>query len=536
MPLETTSTPPSLATSYTAANVEPEIYQFWEDNGLFQPENHPQLKEGATPFSLVIPPPNVTGTLHIGHALGNTLQDILVRWHRMQGKPTVWIPGTDHAGIATQNVLEKRLAAGQVEGFPEGTTKQSLGREAFLEQVWLWAKSCQGSIWTQFKKLGISPDWSRERFTLDAGLSKAVRETFVRLYNEGLIYRGRYIVNWDPVAQSAISDIETEYVEQEGFLWQLAYPLKEGSGHLVVATTRPETLYGDVAIAVHPEDERYKHLIGQTVILPLANREIPIVGDSYVDMAFGTGVLKITPAHDPNDFEIGRRHNLTPILVLDEQARLLPLDFIPSTLHGLERFEARKQTEALLEERGILVKKEAHTHRVGIAQRSGAVIEPLLSEQWFVRTKPLAEEALKAHETGEIRFIPERWSKDYLRWMTSIQDWCISRQLWWGHPVPAWYHNETGELYVGHEAPADAENWRPDPDVLDTWFSSGLWPFSTMGWPDTETADFKQFYPTSVLVTGFRHHFLLGRSYDDASAQAHGAIAFPYRIYSRFGA
>lgn len=497
------ATASQLASSYEASVIEPAMAALWDEHQVFRPENNPKLSEDAEAFSLVIPPPNVTGTLHMGHALDSTIQDIIIRWNRMSGKRTLWLPGMDHAGIATQNVVEKQLQAGNIAGYPAGTTRHDVGKERFLELVWQWAKSRQQDIWKQFKRLGISPDWSRQRFTLDEGLCQAVRETFVRLYEAGLIYRGRYIVNWDPVNQSAISDIETEYHDEEGHLWEIAYPLKDESGHLVVATTRPETLYGDVAVAVHPEDERYRHLIGKTVVLPLANREIPIIGDSYVDAEFGTGCLKITPAHDPNDFEVAKRHNLDPLIVLDEEARIKPLDFIPNALHGLDRYEARAKTEALLEERGALVSKKDHAHRVGRAQRSGAVIEPLLSEQWFVKTKPLAEQALKALEAGEIEFIPERWTKDYLRWMTNIQDWCISRQLWWGHPIPAWYHNETKELYVGHEPPQDAENWTAETDVLDTWFSSGLWPFSTMGWPNEQAEDFQRFYPTSTLVTGF---------------------------------
>jgi len=487
-----------LEKTYEPNAIEQKIYDYWETHNLFKPEVHPNATEK---FSIVIPPPNVTGVLHMGHALDNTIQDILTRYSRMLGKKTLWMPGTDHAGIATQSVVERQLKA-------EGKTRYDLGRDPFLEKVWDWANHSKKNITGQLRRLGVSPDWSRERFTLDDGCSAAVKKAFVHLYNQGLIYRGEYIVNWDPVTQSAISDIETEYSEEESFLWEIAYPVKGGKESLVVATTRPETLYGDVAVAVHPDDDRYQHLIGKTVIQPLTNRELPIVGDDYVEMDFGTGALKITPAHDPNDFEIGKRHQLENLVVLDNQACLLPLDFIPNALHGVERFEARKQTETLLDAAGALVGKKEHTHRVGRGQRSGAVVEPLLSKQWFVKTKPLAEQCLKALDNGDIRFIPERWTKDYLRWMTNINDWCISRQLWWGHQIPAWHDQDTGELIVSEDDPTtwpenQGRNLVRDPDVLDTWFSSGLWPFSTMGWPDEQADDFKAFYPTDVLVTGF---------------------------------
>lgn len=487
-----------LPKAYEPQAVEPGIYEFWESTKLFKPE----VNEGSdTRFSIVIPPPNVTGTLHMGHALDNTIQDIIIRWHRMLGHKTLWMPGTDHAGIATQSVVERNLKA-------KGQTKYDLGREKFLEEVWDWANQCMGGITGQLRRLGVSPDWERQRFTLDDGCSLAVRTAFKHLYDKGLIYRGEYIVNWDPVTQSAISDIETEYEDEDSFLWEVAYPVVGTDERLVVATTRPETMYGDVAVAVNPEDPRYQHLIGKTVELPLTGKQIPVIGDDYVDTAFGTGALKITPAHDPNDFKIGQKHRLDAVIVIDEKGAIKDLDFIPEAIRGLDRFEARLKTEALLESNGHLVRKLEHRHRVGRAQRSGAVIEPLLSKQWFVKTKPLAEQALEALERGEIRFIPERWTKDYLRWMTNIQDWCISRQLWWGHQIPAWHCEACNELTVEIETPqqcahCNSSQIRQDPDVLDTWFSSGLWPFSTMGWPNTDAQDFKDFYPTDVLVTGF---------------------------------
>ena len=511
----TTEVSPAISSAFEPKIIETKWYQFWETQGLFKPEvalqAHWEAKNQPVPtqpetYSIVIPPPNVTGTLHMGHALDNTIQDIFIRYHRMLGHETLWMPGTDHAGIATQAVVERKLLAGEIEGYPKGTTRVSVGKPQFLELVWVWSKQCQESIFGQFRRLGISPDWSRQRFTLDAGLSAAVQKTFVDLYNQGLIYRGTYIVNWDPGSESAISDIETEYFEEEGHLWHIAYPLAtsgaSGEGEIVVATTRPETLYGDVAVAVNPNDPKLSQYVGQQVIVPLTGRTVPVIADEAVELDFGTGALKITPSHDPNDYAIGQRHGLPQLLIFNTKAELLPLEGIPQALHGVGRWEARKQTEALLVELGLLRDKKAHTHRVGKAQRSGEVIEPLLSQQWFVKTKPLAETCLKALEAGELSFAPERWTKDYLRWMTNIQDWCISRQLWWGHQIPAWYHQTTGELYVGTQAPA-GEEWVQDPDVLDTWFSSGLWPFSTMGWPDLEAADFKKFYPTSLLVTGF---------------------------------
>ncbi|MFM7469001.1 MAG: valine--tRNA ligase [Vampirovibrionales bacterium] len=499
-----------------------QIYTWWEQHQLFTPEvqvalqaalpHRPTHRPSGEPlpeaFSMVIPPPNVTGTLHMGHALDNTIQDVMTRYHRMLGVPTVWLPGTDHAGIATQSIVEKRLREGLIEGYPADTTRYALGRETFLKLVWEWVHARQGDILGQLKRLGVSVDWSRTRFTLQPELQQAVRKAFIQLYAQGLIYRGEKIVNWDPVSQSAISDIETEYADEQGFLWHIAYPLVSGEGSITVATTRPETLYGDVAVAVHPDDERYAAWIGQQVVLPLTGRTIPVIADTYVEKDFGTGALKITPAHDPNDFEVGERHGLTPLRIFNDKAELLALEGIPEAFHGLDRWEARRRTEEALEAQGFLQGKQEHAHRVGRSQRTGEVVEPLLSKQWFVSTKPLAEKALSHYDEGHLAFVPERWSKEYLRWMTNIQDWCISRQLWWGHAIPAWHHQETGEVYVGEQAPEPSELWKPDPDVLDTWFSSGLWPFATFGWGwETPTAqsekDLRQFYPTTNLVTGF---------------------------------
>jgi valyl-tRNA synthetase len=493
------SSTPNLSKAFEPKDVESRTYAFWEENHLFKPEVHPDAEKT---FSLVIPPPNVTGVLHMGHALDCTIQDILVRWHRMLGDKTLWMPGMDHAGIATQNVVERNL---RTEGAPG---KDEMGREAFVNLIWDWANARKSDIAGQFKRLGISPDWERQRFTLDEGLSKAVRHAFVHLYNKGLINQGTYIVNWCPRCVSAISDIETDYVDEESYLWEIAYPLASSEAKLVVATTRPETMYGDVAVAVNPEDSRYQQYIGQTVRLPLTNREIPIIADAYVDVSFGTGALKITPAHDPNDFKIAQQHKLDPVWVIDERGRLKDEAYIPEEIRGLERFDARQRTEAMLEQQGFLVRKREHSHRVGHCQRCQTPIEPLLSKQWFVKTKPLAERCLESLEAGEIKFMPERWTKDYTRWLGDIQDWCISRQLWWGHQIPAWHCADCRGVTVALEDPTQcvhcaATNIAQDTDVLDTWFSSGLWPFSTMGWPDTKAADFKDFYPTNVLVTGF---------------------------------
>ncbi len=503
-----------MPTAYQAHAIEATCYQFWLGQELFEPDKaldawyaakgESRPDNSAIPhFSMVIPPPNVTGNLHMGHALDNTIQDVFVRWHRMLGHRTLWMPGMDHAGIATQSIVERRLKAGEVAPYPAGTLRHELSREAFLKEVWHWATHCQDNIQAQFQRLGISPDWSRRRFTLDEGLSQAVRKTFIHLYHEGLIYRGERIVNWDPATESAISDIETDYTDEAGFLWHIAYPLTHGGGELIVATTRPETLFGDVAVAVNPKDPRYAAYIGQTVLLPLTGRSIPIIGDDYVEIDFGTGALKITPAHDPNDFEVGQRHGLTPLRIFNDAAELLALEFIPKSLHGLDRWKVREAVESLLKGQGYLRDKTAHAHRVGRAQRSGAIIEPLLSKQWFVRTKPMAEVCLKALDDEAIHFVPERWTKEYRRWLNNINDWCISRQLLWGHRIPAWHHTDTGEIYVGENPPTEDPQWTQDPDVLDTWFSSGLWPFSTMGWPDESAQDLQDFYPTSMLVTGF---------------------------------
>lgn len=480
-----------LPTVYNALETEKEIYEFWEKGDYFKAD----AKSNKPPFSMVIPPPNVTGVLHMGHALDETLQDILTRYHRMAGYEALWIPGTDHAGIATQAVVEKKLRA-------EGKTRFDLGREKFLEETWKWTNEHKSAILDQCKRLGVSFDRSRERFTFDEGCSEAVKEVFVKLYEKGLIYKGAYIVNWCPRCQSAISDIETEYETEQGHLWEISYPLKDEQGAIVVATTRPETMFGDIAIAVHPNDFKYKDLIGKTVYIPLTRREIPIIADEYVDKSFGTGAVKITPAHDPNDYEVGKRHNMKPIWVIDEQGKMKPCAEVPEKYQGMDRYEARKAIVGDLQYQNFLLRITDHEHNVGKCQRCNTTIEPLLSEQWFVKMEPLAKEAIAAVKDGRIKFVPERWTKNYLGWMENIRDWCISRQLWWGHQIPAYYHNETGEMVVAKENP-DPEHYTQDTDCLDTWFSSGLWPFSTMGFPQTETDDFKKFYPTSVLVTGF---------------------------------
>ena len=480
-----------LPTVYDAKSTEAEIYKFWEENQMFKADAHSPKK----PFSIVIPPPNVTGVLHMGHALDETLQDILVRYHRMSGYEALWIPGTDHAGLATQNVVEKQLAK-------EGLTRHDLGREKFLEKTWEWTNDHKGTILDQMKRLGASFDRSRERFTFDEGCSEAVKEVFCTLYNKGLIYKGAYIVNWCPRCQSAISDIETEYETEQGHLWEISYPLKNESGAIIVATTRPETIFGDVAIAVHPDDHKYSELVGKTVVVPLSGREIPIIADEYVDKEFGTGAVKITPAHDPNDYEVGKRHNLKPIWIIDGEGKMKACGEVPEKYHGMDRYEARKAIVGDLQYQNFLLRIRDHEHNVGKCQRCNTTIEPLLSEQWFVKMEPLAKEAIAAVKDGRIKFIPERWEKNYLGWMENIRDWCISRQIWWGHQIPAYYHKTTGEMVVAKENP-DPENYVQETDCLDTWFSSGLWPFSTMGFPNSETDDFKKFYPTSVLVTGF---------------------------------
>lgn len=481
-----------MSSKFQPQEVEAGKYQWWVDSGVFHPNEDPN----AEPYSIVIPPPNVTGKLHLGHAWDVTLQDMIIRQKRMQGFDTLWLPGMDHAGIATQAKVEEKLRG-------EGLSRYDLGREKFLEQTWEWKEEYASHIREQWAKMGISVDYRRERFTLDKGLSDAVKKVFVTLYEKGLIYRGEYIINWDPKAKTSLSDIEVIHKDVEGAFYHMNYPLADGSGFLEIATTRPETLLGDTAVAVHPDDERYQALIGKTVILPLMNREIPIIADEYVEQDFGTGVVKITPAHDPNDFEVGNRHNLPRINVMNDDATMNEL---AGKYEGMDRFAARKAIVKDLEEAGLLVKIEKHLHSVGHSERTDVVVEPRLSKQWFVKMGPLAEQAINAQrEEGDntVNFYPPRFNDAYLRWMENIHDWVISRQLWWGHQIPAWYHKETGEVYVGMEAPSDIENWTQDPDVLDTWFSSALWPFSTMGWPDEESADYKRYYPTNTLVTGY---------------------------------
>ena len=481
-----------MSSKFQPQEVEAGKYQWWVDSGVFHPNEDPN----AEPYSIVIPPPNVTGKLHLGHAWDVTLQDMIIRQKRMQGFDTLWLPGMDHAGIATQAKVEEKLRG-------EGLSRYDLGREKFLEQTWEWKEEYASHIREQWAKMGISVDYRRERFTLDKGLSDAVKKVFVTLYEKGLIYRGEYIINWDPKAKTSLSDIEVIHKDVEGAFYHMNYPLADGSGFLEIATTRPETLLGDTAVAVHPDDERYQALIGKTVILPLMNREIPIIADEYVEQDFGTGVVKITPAHDPNDFEVGNRHNLPRINVMNDDATMNEL---AGKYEGMDRFAARKAIVKDLEEAGLLVKIEKHLHSVGHSERTDVVVEPRLSKQWFVKMGPLAEQAINAQrEEGDntVNFYPPRFNDAYLRWMENIHDWVISRQLWWGHQIPAWYHKETGEVYVGMEAPSDIENWTQDPDVLDTWFSSALWPFSTMGWPDEDSADYKRYYPTNTLVTGY---------------------------------
>jgi valyl-tRNA synthetase len=480
--------------TYTPHELERRIYERWESNGWFAPSGQ------GSPYSIVIPPPNVTGTLHMGHAFQHTLMDALTRYHRMRGDDTLWQPGTDHAGIATQMVVERQLNA-------QGQKRTDLSREAFIERVWKWKEQSGGTIAGQMRRLGDSVDWSADRFTMDAQLSRAVVEAFVRLHDEGLIYRGKRLVNWDPVLLTALSDLEVQSEEEEGHLWHLSYPLEDGSGHVIVATTRPETMLGDTAVAVNPDDERYQRLIGKKLRLPLTDRLIPVIADTYVDPAFGSGCVKITPAHDFNDYEIGLRHGLAQINIFTPRAALN--DNVPERFRGLDRFDARKRVVAELTEAGLLPRVDKHKLMVPRGDRSGAVLEPYLTDQWYVKIAPLAEPAILAVEQGRTRFVPENWAKTYFEWMRNIKDWCISRQLWWGHRIPAWY-DDKGNVYVGRDE-ADARKkhnlssdmpLRQDSDVLDTWFSSGLWPFSTQGWPD-KTPRLEKFYPTSVLVTGF---------------------------------
>lgn len=480
----------NLSTKYNPQEVEAGRYQKWLEQELFKPSGDQKAK----PYSIVIPPPNVTGKLHLGHAWDTTLQDMIIRQKRMQGFDTLWLPGMDHAGIATQAKVEEKLRA-------QGISRYDLGREKFVEQVWEWKEEYATHIREQWAKLGLSLDYSRERFTLDDGLSEAVRKVFVTLYEKGLIYRGEYIINWDPQARTALSDIEVIHKDIEGAFYHMTYLLADGSGEVEIATTRPETMLGDTAIAVHPEDDRYRDLIGKKVILPLVNKEIPIIADDYVDREFGTGVVKITPAHDPNDFEVGNRHHLPRINVMNEDATMNEL---AGKYVGMDRFAARKQIVADLEAEGRLVRIEKMNHNVGHSERTGVIVEPRLSTQWFVKMQPLATQAMENQATEDaVDFFPPRFNQTFMRWMENVHDWVISRQLWWGHRIPAWYHNETGEVYVGMTAPSDAENWHQDNDVLDTWFSSALWPFSTMGWPNTDSEDFKRYFPTNTLVTGY---------------------------------
>ena len=482
-----------LAKTYDPQEVEDRIYDFWLNGGYFHATVDPEKK----PYTIVIPPPNITGQLHMGHAMDETLQDILIRWRRMQGYSALWLPGTDHASIATEAKIVEAMRQ-------EGLTKEDLGREKFLERAWAWKEKYGGRIVEQLKKLGSSCDWERERFTMDEGCNKAVREVFVRLYNKGLIYRGERIINWCPHCKTSISDAEVEFAEKDGNFWHIRYPFKDGSGYLELATTRPETMLGDTAVAVHPDDPRYKDIVGKTLILPLVGREIPVIADTYVEQDFGTGVVKITPAHDPNDFEVGLRHNLEIINVMNDDGSI---NENGGKFAGMPGLEARKQIVKELEEQGFLVRIEPIKHNVGSCYRCHTVVEPRVSKQWFVKMEPLAKPAIECVRDGRVRFIPERMEKIYFNWMENIKDWCISRQLWWGHRIPAWYCEDCGETIVAMDAPhtcpkCGSEKLHQDEDTLDTWFSSALWPFSTLGWPD-QTEDLKYFYPTDTLVTGY---------------------------------
>ena len=483
----------NIAKTYDPAQVEDRLYKMWTDNGYFHAEIDPDKK----PYTIVIPPPNVTGQLHMGHALDETLQDILIRYKRMQGYSALWVPGTDHAGIATQIKVEENLRVN------EGLTRYDLGREKFLERVWEWKNLYGDRIINQLKKIGSSCDWDRLRFTMDEGCSKAVNEVFVNLYNKGLIYQGSRIINWCPNCITALSDAEVEHAEQVGHFWHIKYPVKDSDEFVIIATTRPETLLGDTAVAVNPDDERYTHLVGKTLVLPLVGREIPVIADSYVDREFGTGCVKITPAHDPNDFEVGLRHNLEQIKVLNDDATINALG---GKYEGMDRYEARKAMVADLEAEGLLVKVEEHSHNVGQCYRCGTTVEPIISKQWFVKMKPLAKPAIDAVKNKDTEFVPEHFEKVYFHWLENIRDWCISRQLWWGHRIPAFYCDDCGEMVVtkedGAKCPKCGKEMRQDPDTLDTWFSSALWPFSTLGWPD-KTPEMEYFYPTNTLVTGY---------------------------------
>ena len=480
---------------YEPQQVESSIYEMWMENDCFKATPDPDKK----PYSIVMPPPNVTGQLHMGHALDATLQDILTRYKRMQGYSALWLPGTDHAGIATQIKVEEELRVN------EGKTRYDLGREKFLERVWAWKEKYGSRIVQQQKKLGVSCDWSRSRFTMDEGCSKAVREAFCEMYEKGLIYKGSRIINWCPHCLTALSDAEVEYTDKPGHLWHIRYPLADGSGDIVVATTRPETMMGDTGVAVNPEDEHFKHLIGKTCILPIMNREIPIVGDDYCEIGFGTGAVKMTPAHDPNDFEVGLRHNLEVIRVINDDGTI---NENGGKYNGMDRYECRKAIVKDLEEQGYLVKTEPYSHNVGTCYRCHNDVEPLISAQWFVKMEPLAKEAIRVVKDGTIKFVPERFTKTYTNWMENVHDWCISRQLWWGHQIPAWYCDECGHINVSRQDPTRCEkcgctHLTREEDVLDTWFSSALWPFSTLGWPNKDSEDLRYWYPTSVLVTGY---------------------------------
>jgi len=480
----------TLSPKYDPQEVEKGRYDFWLKGKYFEATGDPNKE----PYTIVIPPPNVTGRLHLGHAWDTTMQDMISRMKRMQGYDVLWLPGMDHAGIATQAVVEAKLNE-------QGESRYDLGREAFIEKTWEWKEEYADFIREQWGKLGLGLDYSRERFTLDDGLTDAVQEVFIKLYEKDLIYRGEYIINWDPKTKTALSDIEVIHKEVNGHFYHLRYPIKDSDDWIEIATTRPETMLGDTAVAVHPKDDRYQHLIGKKIVLPIIGREIEIIADDYVDMEFGSGAVKITPAHDPNDFDIGMRHDLERVLIMHEDGTM---NDNAGKYVGLDRFECRKQIIQDLQEQGILINIEDHTHTVGHSERSGAVVEPYLSTQWFVNMQPLANEAIKLQQgEDKVNFVPERFEGTYLRWMEDIRDWCISRQLWWGHRIPAWYHKDTNEIYVGKEAPEDIENWKQDEDVLDTWFSSALWPFSTMGWPDEDAEDFKRYFPTDALVTGY---------------------------------
>lgn len=483
----------NLPKNYDPKDFEDRLYSFWNDNGYFTPE----INKDKTPFTIMMPPPNVTGSLHMGHALNNTIQDILIRWKRMEGFEALWLPGTDHASISTEVKVVEKLKR-------EGRSKEELGREAFIEEAWEWTHLYGGTIKNQLKKLGVSCDWSRDRFTLDEMLSNAVEEVFVRLYEKDLIYRGDRIINWCPSCHTAISDAEVDHEDSHGHIWHIKYPIKDSNEGIVIATTRPETMLGDLAVAVHPDDERYSHLVGKTVILPLVGREIPIIADSYVEMDFGTGALKITPSHDPNDFEVGERHKLGQFIVIDEDGYI---NENGGEFRGLERFEARKIVAEKLKEEGFLVEVKEHDNAVGHCERCKTIIEPLISKQWFVKMEPLAKPSLEAYYKGELNFVPERFGKIYVHWLENIKDWCISRQLWWGHRLPVYYCDECHEIIVSKEpihhcTKCNSDNIRQETDTLDTWFSSALWPFSTLGWPE-KTEDLEYFFPTDVLVTGY---------------------------------